>query len=243
MNTVDTAVKNLLLAWPTLYRNRFEAITMIFTSSCYEWVDGDLKLTCGGCVPETPPTIEIFLQHFRDELTEATENKKNESYMPLMDLHNTRILEAQADLNRAQLMADNIDLVCSRFWYGLGCHESTFIRGWLTSAVRNGGIDYWPIFNRPDNVKREWQEAVRNWLRQSLPHIRPHWGRYYEKPHDQKNGWFPSYDAEDPRHKFFVLMHDLQEKWTWFNKVEKIEEERITREVVNKILAEERDDG
>jgi len=240
MNEIDEMVKTQLLAWPTLYHNRFDALGNILTSSCYEWVDGGLKLTCGGCEKDGPVTVDTFLEEFRDKLAAAL-GKFDLDVAEFPDsgasnLHRMWIAEADAALVRAEFMAANIDIVASTYWYGLGCHYGTFIRGWMTGEYRGGGTDYWPMNVRPDDVKKCWQAAIGGWLRQLVPIMHEDWGFY----DDEKNEWRFGNPEDKYRAEWYDHMLTLQKQWAFFAPEDEARQRKVADQIIDEILAEEK---
>jgi len=205
-----------------------------------------LKLTCGACEKEPPGTVESFLQHFKDKAQKAREELgKNHLDYPgssCDELYQMWILEAQVALSRAYLMEDNINLVSSTYWFGLGCQHGSFYSGWLSNQIRNGYREKWPINDRPDNVTIEWQRAVSQWLQQFMPTMHQNWGIWRKETESIKIGssWKPSYDANDSRHKFYVHVQELQKKWAWFNDEERRREEALIDKILDEISEEEK---
>jgi hypothetical protein len=242
MNTVDKAVKELILSWPTLYHNRFQALTRIFTNSANEWKDGELKSTYQEL--STPGTVETFLKHFHDEVEKKEKEKRDTNYPT--SFNDVWILEAKLDLARAEIVAKNIDLVSTNFWYGHGMYPATYFRGWMTYQVRGGMFTYWHINTRPSDVKREWQRAIVEWLQQFMSIMHGVWGSYSDgsgkKYNERPSGWYPSYPETDGRGKFYTHVQKLYRKWVWFNEEERIASEELTRRILEEIKQEEQDD-
>lgn len=194
MNKVDLLVKRMMLAYPTLYPNRFMALAEAFTNSCFYW-------DANGCIVDQ----DAFDVVSPDEMvaTRTAElNKQNERinsptrHECFKSLDERYLAETEAELLMLRHVAKNIDIYASEF---TGVDYNT-IQNWLFNLERRGISEYWVINNKPDVVDEEWRVAIREWLQQIIPTVNSNYGIY----DNAKNKWGPI----DRYAKTFNWMYD-----------------------------------
>jgi hypothetical protein len=176
MNKVDDMVMRLLMNFPTLFHNRFEAFSEIMTNSCFCWTsDGNI-----GYISRLDViTPEQMLKRFEDGVAEAQakfdKDTADAPYMVSFSLE--RLIAAKRELADATFIADHIEVYAST-WCGCGYDE---INKWFGLAERNSFIKYGVVNNRPANIDEEWRLAIYGWFNHMLPTANSYMGWYDEK--------------------------------------------------------------
>lgn len=189
MNKVDKFIKNHLMAFPSMWVNRFDVMAEIMFNSCYSWDEN-------GCVvinygPKYNPTKKSMLKQFQDRLEkQQTESKKDENKKYLSDLYSMWVTTAEQELNNAQFVADNID-VFAKTYAGVSHKE---VHYWLLK-IQHQGIDqkYGVINNKPDVIDEEWRKAIYDWLKEIIPNVNSLFG----KANKNYDGWMPQEEYKD----------------------------------------------
>ena len=166
LNKVDRAIQDKLLRYPTMYRDRFQALTGIITESSFEWDEnGCLVDTCAHLETE-PATVETMLEQFRKRLAEA-EQRAADSHECLARHNLKYITDAKRDLADAEFIAANLEAYTTTF---AGC---TVTRRWhfLFTTKHRGVHQYWNINNKPEHVDEDWRRAIYEWFQQILPDV------------------------------------------------------------------------
>lgn len=189
MNKVDKFIKNHLMAFPSMWQNRFDVMSEIMFNSCYSWDENGCVVNSYG--PEYNPTKESMLKQFQDKLEkQQTESKKDENKEYLNDLHSMWVTSAEQELNEAQFVADNID-VFAKTYAGVSHKE---IHYWLL-RTQHQGIDqkYGVINNKPDVIDEEWREAIYKWLKEMIPCVNSLFGMLNKND----TAWIPRKEYKD----------------------------------------------
>lgn len=189
MNKVDKFIKNHLMAFPSMWKNRFDVLAEILFNSCYSWDENGCIVISYG--PEYNPTKESMLKVFQDKLEkQRTESKKDENKKYLSDLYSMFIASAEQELNDAQFIADNID-VFAKTYAGVNYRE---VQYWLFKT-QHQGIDtkYGVINNKPDVIDEEWRKAIYDWLKEMIPSVNSLFG----KLNKNDTAWIPQEKYKD----------------------------------------------
>lgn len=229
MSKIDEMVRYLMLAYPTLHHNRFEAFVELMTNSAYKWdKSGNLEYVFE---PEEVST-ELMLKEFKDELADAVEKAgRDKMLLPqLTDLNRRVTAEATRELLLAQHVADNLDIYVTE-WTACGYAETW---AFLWKCHRHGISQYWSVNNKPDNIDEEWRLAIREWLGHILPSLNNLMGmntpeRFvavpgYEKTFNWVTDTYKAYETEADR----VMSEDMR---------------KIADEIVSEIIREEKTRG
>lgn len=227
MTKIDQMIKRLLLGFPTLYENRFEALAEILTNSGFEWRKGEIV----DIFESRDRTAERSLAEYEKELTEARLRQEAEAGGCLDGLLAKRVAEAELNLLRFRHTLANIDVYTTQ--YAGVSYPQTW--AWLWYTYRHGVSDYWSINNRPDNITPEWTEVIRDWLEQLIPSANSLMGFV---PHDDMTAPFravPGYE------KVFNWLRDTYKKYELPEHRERMAEQtKLAEEIVAKILKEEK---
>jgi len=223
MNKVDLQVRRMLMAFPTLYRNRFEAMAEILTNSCFEW-------DAAGCIVEIFPetykraTPEAMVQEMQKRLDKAVWAAKELNSEALSRLHQVYIADAERDLEYTKFVASHLDLFSSEY-----CRcDSNVMDLWLYNTDRNGISEYWSVNLKPEVVDEDWRAAIYEWFNRLLPRVNGLFGMIGPKPTDK---WQPL----PPYEEVFTWAYD-----TWF--LYQSEKDRQVRqsmaEIARQVIAE-----
>lgn len=183
LNKIDRMVRDMLLRFPTLYANRFDAFAEIMTNSCYEWDGSELVYIMP---QEEPVTTETMLNIFRGKLAESRE-KNGPARTPdcLVKLHTQFLTDDERHLHDAEFVAANIDTYATT-WCGT-TYKQTWL--WLFSQHRHGINPYWAINRKPEVVDEEWRLAIKDWLRQLMPAANSMMGMFVEVDGGPRGHW------------------------------------------------------
>lgn len=217
MNKVDLEVKNLILSYPTLFENRFDALNHIFTTSNYAWDEnGCLATTCRS----RKGTVKSMLKQLQDE-EDKREAMLQETPICTRLLHEAWLVESQAKLNKFQFIAKNIDVFASTYC-SVG-HKEHWL--WLYHNV-HASFNYWPISHKPDVVDEDWREAIHKWAHELLPNMNSIMGYM-----DDNKGWRPCRGYE-------YIFNYVRGTWQKYASEQNIQHAREFGKVIAKILDE-----
>jgi hypothetical protein len=162
MNKVDKLVAELMLAYPTLYHDRFKAMRYILTTSNYCWENGCIvKCWTPHIEPRTP---EMARASFLKRIEESKGSICPEQ--PLEALH---------DLHWYDVVSENIEVAASRYLYRT---DNYIVMTDVITRMARGGMDfgrYAPIMQKPEVVDQEWNDAIRGWLQEIAPTMNGMW--------------------------------------------------------------------
>lgn len=176
MNKIDQMVKRLLLAYPTLYTNRFDAMATILTTSTYEWRNGEI-IELEGYQPEAA-TPESMVAQFEKRLAERkTEYDPAHNHECLSKLHRKIITDAERELHDARFIAANIDTYSTSY---AGC-DYPVLHLWLHHTHRYNVSDLWTVNNKPEVIDEEWREAIYQWIHLMMPSVNSLFGMFQER--------------------------------------------------------------
>lgn len=161
MNEINTLIRGMMLRYPTLYPNRFEAFAELMTNSCYEWHGGKLVAV----FPMEEATPVTMLEGFAQELADFRDKAANEKCECLYAFNRRLVVEAERRLLEAQHVAGNIDVYASDYT----CCDYKEAWAWLHNTDRHGVSEYWSINNKPDDITDDWRTAVYEWLMFLMP--------------------------------------------------------------------------
>ncbi len=169
MNKVDLLVKRMMIEFPTLYPNRFEALAEVFTNSCFEWND-DGTIAEIFRLKDLPP--ETMVVKYEQELAQWKEKaEKDEDWAKQYNYK--YIAEAEVKLMLAKHRAANIDIYASEY---TNVHYDTIVL-WLFGARPS---KYWLVNNKPEVVDEEWRLAIRDWFSQMMPVVNGAFGQHHK---------------------------------------------------------------
>lgn len=189
MNKVDVMVREALLAYPNLYRSRFEVLNEFLFNSCYEWDQN-------GClVPifplSRPATPEAMIAEYEGKLAKA-EQEAIGCHECLQRLNEERVVEAKAQLHRAKFVAENIDIY-ARSYIEVDYHDYWL---WLFRANQDSvSSKYGCINSVPDVIDEEWRDAIYHWFKELLSPMHSLMGMYDET--GPQKGWKPRQGCEE----------------------------------------------
>lgn len=229
LDKVGKLVKAMMLSYPTLYRNRFEAMAEIMSNSCYGWDEGgNIIQTVGEPFSGTPVSMVVhFVEEQSKQLSEANEDDKKGGH--LRDLHKERVVAAGEELLVAQFKAKNIDVYAGSY---CGVTYRDHWR-WLWDAHRHGVPIHGCITCPPANISEEWRLAIREWLSEMMPAMNSIMGTC--DPVDLSKPWEPIRGYE----KIFNWVHATYKAYeTEADRIASVQQARIAEEIVNAIQAE-----
>jgi hypothetical protein len=166
MNKIDPMVRTLLLAFPSLFKNRCDVMAELMTNSCYGWNKKGCLVQTVGDFADRPQTPEAMVAEYEKELAEA-----KAKYDPakeaacLRELHERVVIEAEKELHDARFRAQHID-VFARDYTACGYEAA---HAWLHHTDRYGVSEYWSINKLPKNLDPEWRKAIQDWLHYLMP--------------------------------------------------------------------------
>lgn len=215
---VRETYRRSLVNYPTLYNCPLDVSLHLLAGigTGYEWdVNGDLS--CYLNIPEKEdPTPKLYESEFSDPC--------------LKDLHNTFRLQSEAQLLKYKFILENMEVIL-RSRVDTDLFDRHNVR--YDSRATSISPKYAPVFNFPDNISLDWAEAVEdflNWWLVNLNHVNGIGSRgeidFWSE--DQKEYRQVMLDA---RKRIHPIVHNGQTKE---------ESDRIVRELVDQILAEER---
>ncbi len=160
MNKIDILVRNKILQYSELFRNRFDVFAEMMTNSCYCWT-GQGELNYFREEEEVSP--EQVLSKYRENLEKCCEKYPLQNvHESLANLHNSFIVEEKQKLHAIKFLIENIDIYAST-WCGVD-HRQKWYLLWY---IHRYGVDkYCPINNKPNNIDEEWRLAIKDWLYQ-----------------------------------------------------------------------------
>lgn len=224
MNEIDVQIRWMLLAYPTLYRNRFEAFAELMTNSCYEWsADGRLL----NVFAQEDASPESMVTEYEEALEKARKEEADNKEECLNGLRRRHVVEAERDLVEARHVAANVDVYASD--YTAVSHRDVW--HWLNYKHRHGLSGHWAINNPPANIAEEWRRAIREFLSKVLAPMNSLMGM-----HSKEAGWeaLPHYaevfDWVMATYKRYESPEDVAHA-AWIDK--------LTAEIVAEIKAEE----
>lgn len=164
MSKINQLIRRMMMAYPSLYANRFEAFAELMTNSCYEWnKDGELVASCGE-VGQRPKSPEAMIRLAKKELAARRKELRSHSSPCLDELHKRFELEAVKEYRDICFRAKHIDLYTEQYTdCGYKAHHK-----WLHYTDRHGISSYWSINNIPENITPEWRDAIREWLSEMM---------------------------------------------------------------------------
>ncbi len=161
MDKISALVRKMMLRYPSLYANRFEALAEVLTNSCYEWRGGELTEV----FPMEPATPATMVKEFEQELAEFREKAAREKCDCLHAFNRRLVIEAERKLLEAKHIADNIEVYATD--YTVCGYEQA--HAWLHRADRYGVSEYWSINNKPSDITDAWRDAIYEWLMFLMP--------------------------------------------------------------------------
>lgn len=169
MNKVDLLIKRMLMSWPSIYKNRFQAMIEILCSGHFNWVNGCIepdKFYFSQTSSEQKLTPVSFYEQSLKKVRERVKEYKN--VKALKSLNDSMIIEAKFDLIKARFLEKNIDIFASEFC-GI---ESNEINYWLLKLNRDWlYAPYACICNIPNKIDSDWEHAIRGFLIEIMPHV------------------------------------------------------------------------
>lgn len=152
MNKVDQLVKTLLFAYPTLYRDRTEALMTIFMSGNYEWDKN-------GCLQPTyalDGEVMNFSDLDEDDAELADEISKN-TFDILSGLLDMRRIQLVADRQMRELISQNIDTYASEQISGSTISYERLSSTWISGMTAIASAPF-------GKIDSEWAEAMEEFL-------------------------------------------------------------------------------
>jgi hypothetical protein len=169
MNKADLLVKRMLMEWPSIYQNRFQAMIEILTSGHFSWVDGCIepdKFYFSHTSSEQKLTPITFYEQSLKKTKERIKEYKNVKY--LKSLNDSRLAEAKFDLIKAKFLEQNIDIFASEFC-GI---ESNEIDCWLLKLDKNWFYEpHACICKMPAEIDSDWDDAIRSFLLEVMSNV------------------------------------------------------------------------
>lgn len=163
MKNVNKLIRAMMMAYPDLYPNRFEAFAELMTNSCYEW-NRKGELVAGANFGHRAKSPEAMIRWAKKELAAFRKELRGRSSPVLDDLHKRFELEAVKKCRDICFRAKHIDLYTEQYTdCGYQAHHK-----WLHYTDRYGISEYWSINNIPENVTPEWRDAIREWLSEMM---------------------------------------------------------------------------
>ncbi len=226
MDKVSEQIRHMMLDFPDLYHNRFEAFVELMTNSCYEWNEaGEIVSMMSNNRPVTQATM---VAQYETKLKEAQARAAEDRDKPIYDGLNRRwTTEAERGLLNARFVAERIDTYAADW---VDC-DHRHVAAFLWRCHRHGISQYWSVNRKPPVVDEAWRVAIREWLSEIMPPLNGLMGRYtgsgfvaaagYEKVFDWVMATDKAYETEDDRRR------DAQQN-------------ALAQEVVDEIIEEER---
>lgn len=226
LNKVDLEVKKLLLRYPTLFHNRFDAMVNILTTNNYFWENGCLvEQYVNEKFPTKQEMIDKCQKNLENKVIECNEIKAEY----LDNLHSGFITTESFKLTRAKFIAEHIDIFSTEYTC-VDYHETWL---WLLKCHHDQSFTdkYWVINNKPQIVDDDWRKAIQDWLCLLLPNINQLFGTYNPKTNEP---WRAKKEYEG----IFNWVHNTLENYKTKEDKEKEEEgNRIAKELIDEILA------
>jgi len=173
--TANETVKILMLTYPTLFNNKLDALTHIFTSSEFKWKNGELV-----CVDELSVSKVDINKNIRKMKKRIVENKlemEKDENIELQNFFSARDLEYKIRLRNYRFIVKNIDLVSSNFIYQDG-ETSVVYRTLMRLSRFWGGYELNVI---PNNITEDWKFAIKGWISELQPIMNSTWGFWDEQ--------------------------------------------------------------
>lgn len=192
MNKVDLVVKENLMRFPTLFKNRFDVLAHMLCccGTGYEWDKNGCLAYCLNDPDKEPANTETMLVDFENKVKETKEKLKTDP--DCLDLFNRAYLaEDEFDLIRAKHVAKNIDIYACTF-AGVG----NDVGYWLQRQhyMRFGfNLDSVPINNKPENIDEDWRKAIYLFMKEIIPQTHSCFGYFDNK----EKKWGPKKGYED----------------------------------------------
>jgi hypothetical protein len=226
LNKVDLEIKRCLLAYPTLYRNRFDVMDHILTTNGngYHWNNKGELVKLNQCDKEDETFDKLRqkgLNHLEEQVEKAKKQIQDNSPINL-----SFWISKRAELEYAKFVADHIDIYATTY---CGVEYRDTWR-WLYRSHHRGDWNYWAItnkkFNSCEEVDPDWQEAIREWLRMKIiPAANGIMGIISEETHR----FLPQKGYE----KFFNFLYQQMEWWTTDKQRES--DKRISQDISKRI--------
>ncbi len=206
LNKVDLAVKRILLAYPSMYRNRFDVMAEIMFNSGYRWDENGCIIESVPICTKGEPTVDSMQKEMVERLIKQCKHAQEHSSDCLKDLNDSLITEAKFNLAAAEFIGNNIDVYAKTY-----CGVDYSVKWlWLLKTDHQGiNQDYGCINHKPDVVDEEWRVAIYHWLRELLPMVNSLFGMCEEK------GWTPKEKHKDIfnwAYSKFMLYQSEQER-------------------------------
>lgn len=169
MNKVDLLVKRMLLEWPSIYQNRFQAMVEILCSGHFNWVNGCIEPD-KFYFSHTPGEQKLTpVSFYEQSLKKAKKDVKQYEHIKyLKSLNDSRIVEAKFDLMKARFLEKNIDIFASEFC-GI---ESSEVNYWLLKLDKDWFYEpHACICKIPPEIDSDWDDAIRRFLLEVMPQV------------------------------------------------------------------------
>lgn len=206
MNEVNQMVKETLLAYPTLYNDRFSVLCAFFSSSNYRWTDD------GKLVRDYPLSRDTASMDFSDLDNREKDLCDKETQGSLSEMDLFRRYKLARDRSARQLLADNIDLVAA--YSGVGDRElsySDLLHMNLNSVCLGGYYLGGAPFG---NIDPAWLKAAEEFIDEVLVAYNRVFGLHHDNPTRGESAPEPSMFSQMPVHfqKKYTEIMEISDK-------------------------------
>jgi len=157
------------MEWSSIYKNRFQSMKEILFSGHFHWENGCIVPDAVFFSSLKKNEIVSPISYNTDQLKKTKERiKPYKNNKHLKSLHDSWIVEAKFDLQKAKFLEKNIDVFASEF-IGIESKEIAF---WLLMLDRDWFYEpHACICKIPVEINSDWQEAIRGFLLEVMPHV------------------------------------------------------------------------
>lgn len=161
MNEIDTMIRGMMLAYPSLFPTRFEAFSDLMTNSAYEWQNGKLV----DIFPTKNVTPEEMISRAEQQLLDEKYEQMTNKVESQNALYRRFVVEAERKYFNITHIANNIEVYASD--YTMCDHNE--LQVWLFNKHRHGINGNWSINQKPDDIDPEWRAAIHEWVMVLMP--------------------------------------------------------------------------
>jgi len=234
VNKVDLEVKNCLINYPGLFKNRLGVLNHIFAcnGNGYGWNDkGEVVPLFDD--PKENETPEQMVTEFQKKLDEANA-KADGAADYISGLYNRFVIEAKYELAKVQLVADNIDIMATEFVYFSEYNQKLSA---ISRFISHQDMTYWLIHpsRRPEVIDEDWRLAIRGWCSEYFGTL----NSYHGVDNRTTNKWTARNNPDSQY--IFNGIHEIYNSLTTDGDREKLAaQSKIANRIIDKILKEER---